>query len=166
MFLENVSSEYLRQFKRKHYVLDRLIRGCDGLPSIFIINYHGTLAISTHVCWIINEFWNFHFNKWKFPKYSLLSFTTFFDLEKIIFENFNISKHTISIKLAKILGYCLCCGDDMSWRWGTYEGVEIYMFPNRFDYIYFPPSPLPKSNYEHIIISKYTTISFKLWPCE
>jgi len=37
-----------------------------------------------------------------FPKYSLLSFTIFFDLEKIIFENFNISENNIiSVELAK-----------------------------------------------------------------
>jgi hypothetical protein len=142
MFLDNVSSEYLWQFERKHHVLDQLIRGCDGLPSIFIINYHGTLAISRHVHRIINWFWNFHFNKWNFPKYSLLSFTIFFDLEKIIFENLNISKHTISIELAKILGYCLWCWDYMSWSWGTYEGVEVYMFPNHFDYISPPTSKI------------------------
>jgi hypothetical protein len=39
------------------------------------------------------------------PKYSLLSFTIFFDLEEIIFENFNISENNIiSVKLAKVLG--------------------------------------------------------------
>jgi hypothetical protein len=39
-------------------------------------------------------------------KYSLLSFTTFFDLEEIIFENFNFSENNIvSVKLAKVLTY-------------------------------------------------------------
>jgi hypothetical protein len=39
-------------------------------------------------------------------KYSLLSFTIFFDLEEIIFEIFNNSKkYIISVKLAKVLGY-------------------------------------------------------------
>jgi len=39
------------------------------------------------------------------PKCSLSSFTIFFDLEEIIFENFNISKNNIiSVKLAKVLG--------------------------------------------------------------
>jgi hypothetical protein len=47
----------------------------------------------------------------------------------------------INIKLAKILGYCFCCGDDMSWRWGTYEGFEVYMFPNHLYYIP-PPNPI------------------------
>ncbi len=41
------------------------------------------------------------------PKYSVLSFTIFFDLEEIIFENFNISENNIiSVELAKVLGYC------------------------------------------------------------
>ncbi len=45
-----------------------------------------------------------HFNKWNIPKYSLLSFTIFFDLEKIKFENFNIFENNIiSIELAKVL---------------------------------------------------------------
>jgi hypothetical protein len=36
----------------------------------------------------------------------LLSFTIFFDLEEIIFENLNNSKNNIvSVKLAKVLGY-------------------------------------------------------------
>jgi hypothetical protein len=35
-----------------------------------------------------------------------LSFTIFFDLEEIIFENFNISENNIiSVELAKALGY-------------------------------------------------------------
>jgi len=38
-------------------------------------------------------------------KYSLLSYTIFFDLEEIILENFNISESNIvSIELAKVLG--------------------------------------------------------------
>ncbi len=38
-------------------------------------------------------------------KYSLLSFTIFFDLKEIIFENFNNSKNNmISVELAKVLG--------------------------------------------------------------
>jgi hypothetical protein len=50
-----------------------------------------------------------HFNKWNIPKYALLSFTIFFDLEEIIFENFNISENNIiSVKLAKVLGYIPC----------------------------------------------------------
>jgi hypothetical protein len=37
-------------------------------------------------------------------KYFLFSFKIFFDLEKIIFENFNISENnTISVELAKVL---------------------------------------------------------------
>jgi len=65
-----------------------------------------TLAISTHVHQIIYlfVFWNFHFNKWNIPKYSLLSFPIFFDLEKITCENFNISENNIiSVELAKVL---------------------------------------------------------------
>jgi hypothetical protein len=39
-------------------------------------------------------------------KYSLFSFTIFFDLEEIIFENFKISENNIySVELAKVLGY-------------------------------------------------------------
>jgi hypothetical protein len=54
----------------------------------------------------MNLFWKIHFNKWNIPKYSLLSFTIFFDLEEMIFENFNISENNIiSVKLAKVLGY-------------------------------------------------------------
>ncbi len=35
-----------------------------------------------------------------------MSFTIFFDLEEIIFENFNISENNIiSVELAKVLGY-------------------------------------------------------------
>jgi hypothetical protein len=42
----------------------------------------------------------------EFFKYSLLSFTIFFDLEEIVFENFNIFENNIiSVKLAKVLGY-------------------------------------------------------------
>jgi hypothetical protein len=40
------------------------------------------------------------------PKYSLFSFKIFFDLEEIVFENFNIFvSNIISIELAKVLGY-------------------------------------------------------------
>jgi hypothetical protein len=46
------------------------------------------------------------FQQIEFFKYSLLSFTIFFDLEEIIFENFNISKNNIiSVELAKVLRY-------------------------------------------------------------
>jgi hypothetical protein len=42
----------------------------------------------------------------EFFKYSLLSFTIFFDLEEIFFENFNIFENNIiSVKLAKVLKY-------------------------------------------------------------
>jgi hypothetical protein len=38
-------------------------------------------------------------------KYSLFSFTIFFDLEETVFENFNISENNkISVKVAKLLG--------------------------------------------------------------
>jgi len=44
-----------------------------------------------------------HFNKWNILKYSQLSFTIFFDLEEIIFENFNISENNIiTVELAKV----------------------------------------------------------------
>jgi len=40
------------------------------------------------------------------PKYSLLSFTIFFDLEEIKIENFNIFENNIiSVELAKVLEY-------------------------------------------------------------
>jgi len=40
------------------------------------------------------------------PKHSLLSLRIFFDVEEIIFENFNIPENNIiSVELAKILGY-------------------------------------------------------------
>jgi hypothetical protein len=43
-----------------------------------------------------------------FPKYSLFSFTIFFDLEEIKFENFNISENNIiSVEPAKVLRYTL-----------------------------------------------------------
>jgi hypothetical protein len=46
------------------------------------------------------------FQQMEIFKYSLLSFTIFFDLGEIIFENFNISKNNIiSVELAKVLGY-------------------------------------------------------------
>ncbi len=48
--------------------------------------YHSTLAISTHVCQIINYYWKLHFNKWNILKYPLLSFKIFFDLEEIILK--------------------------------------------------------------------------------
>jgi len=71
--------------------------------------YRTTLALSTHVHRIINSFWKIHFNKCNIPKYALLSFTIFFDLKEIIFENFNISENNIiSVKLAKVLGYIPC----------------------------------------------------------
>ncbi len=44
------------------------------------------------------------FNKWNILKFSLFSFTIFFDLEEIIFENY-FEKNVISAELAKILGY-------------------------------------------------------------
>jgi len=45
-----------------------------------------------------------HFNEWNIFKYSLFSFKIFFDLEKIILENFNISENDIiSVELAKVL---------------------------------------------------------------
>jgi hypothetical protein len=44
-----------------------------------------------------------HFNKWNIPKYSILSFTIFFDLEEILFENFKISENNIiTFALAKV----------------------------------------------------------------
>jgi hypothetical protein len=65
-----------------------------------VLVYRRTLAIS-----INNSFWKIHFNKWNILKYSLLSFTIFFDLEEIIFENFKISENNIiSVELAKVLG--------------------------------------------------------------
>ncbi len=68
--------------------------------------YRSTLAISTRVRRIINYFWNIHFNKWNILKYSLFSFTIFFDLEEIKIENFNISENNIiSVELAKVLRY-------------------------------------------------------------
>jgi hypothetical protein len=40
----------------------------------------------------------------EFLKYSLFSFTIFFDLEEIIFENFKIFENNIiSVELAKVL---------------------------------------------------------------
>jgi len=40
----------------------------------------------------------------EFLKYSIFSFTIFFDLEEIIFENFNIFENNIiSVELAKVL---------------------------------------------------------------
>ncbi len=66
--------------------------------------YCSTLAILTHVYWIIYLFWNIHFKKWNISKYLLFSFIIFFDLEEIIFENFNISENNIiSVELAKVL---------------------------------------------------------------
>jgi hypothetical protein len=71
-----------------------------------------SIEYPTHVHQIINQFWNFHFNKWNIPKYLLFSFTTFFDLEEIIFENFNIYENNIiSVELAKVLRYCLLIKD-------------------------------------------------------
>jgi len=47
-----------------------------------------------------------HFNKWNIPKYLILSFTIFYDLEEIIFKNLNISENNISsVELAKVLGH-------------------------------------------------------------
>jgi len=67
--------------------------------------YCSTLAISTDVCWIINSFWKFYFNKWNILKYSLLSSRTFFDFEELIFENSkNAENNIISGELAKVLG--------------------------------------------------------------
>ncbi len=45
---------------------------------------------------------------WNIPKYSLLFFTTFFDLEEIIFEIFNIFENNIiNFELAKVPGLCI-----------------------------------------------------------
>jgi hypothetical protein len=42
----------------------------------------------------------------EFFKYPLFSFTIFFDLEEIIFENFNIFENNIiNVELAKVLRY-------------------------------------------------------------
>jgi len=50
--------------------------------------------------------WKIYFKKSKIPKYSLLSFIIFFDLEEIIFENFNIFENNIiNVELAKVLRY-------------------------------------------------------------
>jgi hypothetical protein len=66
--------------------------------------YCSTLAISTHVRRIIDYFWNIHFNKWNILKYPLFSLTIFFDLEKIIFENFDIFENNIiNVELANVL---------------------------------------------------------------
>ncbi len=47
-------------------------------------------------------FETFNSTNWNVPKYSLFSFTIFFDLEEIIFENFNIFENNmISVELAQ-----------------------------------------------------------------
>jgi hypothetical protein len=70
-------------------------------------HYGSTLAISTHVCWIIN-FENFISTKFEiFLNIHYYPSQYFFDLEEIIFENFNNSENNvISVELAKVLGYC------------------------------------------------------------
>jgi hypothetical protein len=71
------------------------------------------------VKWLIN-FEIFNFNKWNIPQYSLFSFTTFSDLEEIIFESFNIyENNTISVELAKVLRYC--CAN----QWNQSNGFRI-----------------------------------------
>jgi hypothetical protein len=46
------------------------------------------LAVFTHVCWIINWFWNFHFNKQNILKYSIFPSQIIFLRKKI--QNFQI----------------------------------------------------------------------------
>ncbi len=59
-------------------------------------------------------------------KYSLLSFKIFFDFEKIIFENFNISENNIiSVQLAKVLLGYLPTGEYNSFL-GNF--LECFMF--------------------------------------
>ncbi len=51
-------------------------------------------------CDCLGNFNNFE----NIPKYSLFFFTIFFDLEEMIFENFNIFENNIiSVKLAKVV---------------------------------------------------------------
>jgi hypothetical protein len=51
----------------------------------------------------------------KYSQTSTFFFTIFFDLEEIIFENFNISENNmISVKLAKVLRYTV----------GLYKGFQ------------------------------------------
>jgi len=54
--------------------------------------------------------------KWNIPKYSLFFFTIFFDLEKMIFEIFNISENKIfNVELAKVLRwFVLFCHIEIS----------------------------------------------------
>jgi len=48
------------------------------------------------------------------PKYPLFSFTIFFDLEDIIFENFKVSENNIiSDELGKVLRYCCVHGQSL-----------------------------------------------------
>jgi hypothetical protein len=66
--------------------------------------------------WIIN--FEIFISKRNILKYSLFSFTIFFDLEKINFQNFNISEYDIiSVKLATVLGYYLWFAQSsLQWR--------------------------------------------------
>jgi hypothetical protein len=66
------------------------------------------------------------------PKYSLLSFTIFFDLEEIIFENFNISENNIiSVELAKVLGLygvLWTCKENTSFFWHLSHCIRFLNF--------------------------------------
>ncbi len=88
----------------KRHLLDLCCQGLFQINFIQSFIYCSTLAILTHVYWIIYLFWNNHFKKWNIFKYLVFSFIIFFDLEEIIFENFNISENNIiSVELAKAL---------------------------------------------------------------
>jgi hypothetical protein len=78
-----------------------------GPPWVEAIWYHSTLATLTHVCWIIINFWGFHFHKWYVLKFFhwILNFLSeiFFSEIFFFFENFSISESDIiSVKLAQI----------------------------------------------------------------
>jgi len=67
----------------------------------------------------------------EYSKYSLLSFTIFFDLEEIIFEIFNISENNIiSVELAKVLGYVTHCqfqNDEVVAQWKQRKALNSHV---------------------------------------
>jgi hypothetical protein len=72
--------------------------------------YHsmfGSLSTLTHVHWIINSFWGFHFNKWYIFKYSIgFSFSQKYLWKNIFIKFSTLNKIIISVKWVEI-AHCL-----------------------------------------------------------
>jgi hypothetical protein len=80
------------------------------LKQINKMQYCNTLAISTYVCQLLNQFWGFHFDIWYIPKYWAIKCFLFLKKKKNnVFQVFNIFENNIiSVQLTKVLQYPYC----------------------------------------------------------